>query len=238
MLEPRHLYLTLMALAFAGPFFLSFDKKVAFYKYFLPLIKATIPVAIFFILWDIAFTRIEVWGFAERYTSGISLAGLPLGEYLFFLVIPYCCIFIYMVIQTYFPNDILKPHSSAISNFLMGFSASIAVIYYDHLYTVVNFSLLTLTIFYFSRIARSPWLGRFYLSFLVILIPFFIINGILTGSFIEEEVVWYDPEAIIGIRLGTVPLEDLFYAMTLILMVTGLFEFFRNRTARYETTTA
>ena len=33
-------------------------------------------------------------------------------------------------------------------------------------------------------------LGRFLPSFFITLIPFFIVNGVLTGSFIENEVVW------------------------------------------------
>jgi lycopene cyclase domain-containing protein len=50
------------------------------------------------------------------------------------------------------------------------------------------------------------------------LIPFFIVNGILTGSFIENEVVWYNDFENLGIRLFTIPIEDTVYAFTLILL--------------------
>ena len=50
------------------------------------------------------------------------------------------------------------------------------------------------------------------------LIPFFIVNGILTGSFIENEVVWYNNTENLNIRLFTIPIEDSVYAFTLILL--------------------
>ncbi len=229
MLETKFLYVILMALSLAGPLFLSFDRKVAFYKSFVPFILAVIPVSLFFIIWDIFFTELGVWGFNPNYITGISFAGLPLGEYLFFLVIPYCCLFIYEVLKAYFPNLQLESLKQPVSNFLIGFAVVIAVIYYDRLYTVLNFSLLALSIIYFSKKNRAPWLGRFYFAFVVICIPFLIINGILTGSLLAEEVVWYNSKSIIGLRVGTIPIEDFFYALTQILLTTGFFEYFKGK---------
>jgi lycopene cyclase domain-containing protein len=65
---------------------------------------------------------------------------------------------------------------------------------------------------------KAAFMGRFYLAFLFILIPFFIVNGILTGSFIDEPIVWYNNEENLSIRIGTIPVEDVFYGMLLILM--------------------
>lgn len=218
-----------MALSFAGPLFLSFDKKVAFYKSFVPLIKATLPVALLFIGWDILFTAVGVWGFNSKYITGITLAGLPMGEYLFFLVIPYCCVFIYEVLKAYFPKSTMQRPVGAISNFLIGFSIVLAILFYDRLYTVINFAMLAIVIFYFSRKQRAPWLGRFYQAFLVICIPFFIVNSILTGTFLQEEIVWYNAQSIMGIRLGTIPVEDLFYALSQILLTVNLYERYKSR---------
>lgn len=61
-------------------------------------------------------------------------------------------------------------------------------------------------------------MGRFYVAFGVILIPFLIVNGILTGSFIDEPVVWYNNEENLRIRIGTIPVEDVFYGMLMLLI--------------------
>ena len=65
---------------------------------------------------------------------------------------------------------------------------------------------------------KDKLLNRFYITFLIILVPFFLVNGILTGSFIEEEVVWYNELEITGFRIFTIPVEDIAYGFSLIMI--------------------
>jgi lycopene cyclase domain-containing protein len=58
------------------------------------------------------------------------------------------------------------------------------------------------------------------------LIPFFIVNGVLTGSWIDNQVVWYNDAENLGIRIGTIPVEDSIYAYSMILMNLFFFEYF------------
>ena len=51
-----------------------------------------------------------------------------------------------------------------------------------------------------------------------------VVNGILTGTGINEEVVWYNAEHFMGFRLLTVPVEDFFYGFLLILLNVIVFE--------------
>jgi lycopene cyclase domain-containing protein len=73
------------------------------------------------------------------------------------------------------------------------------------------------------------YLGKFYLSYLWILIPFFLVNGILTGTGLENPVVWYNNDENLGIRLLSIPLEDVVYGMLLILMNITIFEWLQAK---------
>jgi lycopene cyclase domain-containing protein len=110
---------------------------------------------------------------------------------------------------------------------LVSFLLVLAIIYLHRVYTSVNFIFAAglIGLVYFSR---KNLLSRFYIGYLVILVPFLIINGILTGSFIKEQVVWYNDQENLGIRIGTIPFEDIFYGLSLILMNYYLTERFRG----------
>jgi lycopene cyclase domain-containing protein len=56
------------------------------------LLLAVLPVAAVFLTWDWLASRAGQWAFAADQTLGIRLAGLPLEELLFFLVVPVCAI--------------------------------------------------------------------------------------------------------------------------------------------------
>ena len=53
-------------------------------------------------------------------------------------------------------------------------------------------------------------------------------NGILTGTGLEEQVVWYNDLENISIRMLTIPVEDLVYGFLLFGLNVTLFEEFRK----------
>lgn len=99
----------------------------------------------------------------------------------------------------------------------------------NNLYTGVTFMATGLFLSFIMLKLRTRFMGRFYFAFAFILIPFFIVNGILTGSFLEEPVVWYNNKENLGIRLGTIPVEDIFYGMLMILMAVTIAETLEER---------
>jgi lycopene cyclase domain-containing protein len=68
-------------------------------------------------------------------------------------------------------------------------------------------------------------MGKFYIAYGVSLIPFYIVNGILTAV----PIVMYNNAENMNFRVGTIPLEDHFYSMSLILLNLLFFEYFRNK---------
>lgn len=224
-----YLYLLLNLGSLSIPFFYSFNKKMRFIKQWKTVFFSIFLVAIFFIVWDVIFTKNGVWGFNEAYHLPIKIAGLPLDEMLFFVCIPYASIFIHYSLAYFKPKLLLT--TNVVSFITLFFIALVAITLYfnlEKLYTGINYGLLifTLTIgFFYGR----ELLKRFYIAFIIILIPFFIVNGILTGSFIPEPVVWYNNEENLGIRLFTIPIEDIGYAFNMLFWVVFLNEKFKSK---------
>jgi lycopene cyclase domain-containing protein len=222
-------YLALDLFAISIPFARSFEPRVHFaskWKFLLPAIL--IPGALF-IIWDVIFTRMGVWGFNETYLLGINILNLPIEEWLFFVCIPYACVFTYEALNYFVPKDFLAPYTKWISLGLIIGLLSIGVTHYDKLYTSITFISCAVAIAFLQYWIRPGYLSRFYFSYAVILIPFFLVNGVLTGSWIDDPVVWYNNAENLGIRLGTIPVEDTFYGMLLILLNVALFEYFQKR---------
>ena len=93
------LYLKILLFSFIIPYIASFNSKIKLNKDFYSLFMSLLVSAIPFILWDIYFTYLGVWGFNPEHHSGILVINLPLGEILFFLIIPFCCLFTYFVLK-------------------------------------------------------------------------------------------------------------------------------------------
>jgi len=97
----------------------------------------------------------------------------------------------------------------------------------DNYYTLSATALaFGLTLFLVQQ--KKTWFSQFVLTYIVCLIPFLIVNGILTGQFTEAPIVWYSEKHIVGFRLGTIPLEDLFYNYCLILPIIWIYEGLKN----------
>jgi lycopene cyclase domain-containing protein len=206
----------------------SFNKKMNFIKQWKTVFLAIILVAIFFIVWDVIFTKYGVWGFNEDYHLPYKIAGLPIDEMLFFICIPYASIFIHYSLEYFKPTFLLSPKLvKGITCFLLILTAVTLFFNLDKWYTSINYSFLIVTLLVAIFLAKDI-LRRFYISFIIILIPFFIVNGILTGSFIPEPVVWYNNSENLGIRLFTVPIEDAGYAFTMLFWVVFLNEQFKK----------
>jgi lycopene cyclase domain-containing protein len=182
-----------------------------------------------FIPWDVIFTINGIWGFNPDYFLNTKILSLPLEEWLFFICIPFACVFTHYALLLYFPKMKLGENSSkSIAVGLILTLVFVLIFNYDKWYTLVNFSLaipLTLIVLKYN----PKLLQHFFLTFLVMLIPFFIVNGVLTGSWIENQVVWYNNAENLGIRMGTIPVEDSIYAYSMILMSLFFFELLSSR---------
>lgn len=221
----KYAYLLINFLTIIFPVLLSFDKRVAFHKSWKYIWPGMALTGLVFLFWDVLFTVKGVWSFNPDYIIGIKFFNLPLEEILFFLTVPFSCIFIYACLNYYVKWSLSQNVSKAISLLIILLCASILVVYYNRLYTAVNFGFLMVVLILLQYVFKSTWLNRFYMAYVVSLLPFYIVNGILTAV----PIVMYNNAENIGKRVGTIPIEDHFYSMALLLMNIGFFEYFKNK---------
>ncbi len=218
------LYLIVNIASLSVPLIYSFEKRMHFIQWWKEVFLSILIVGTFFILWDVIFTDLGVWGFNSKYLVGITAINLPIEEWLFFICIPYASIFTHYAVIYFYPQFKLGTTAvKIISGVLIAFLLMVVIFNVDKKYTFYNFTLLIVLLLYgFFKNDKS--IKIFYLTFCIILIPFFIVNGILTGSFIDEQIVWYNDAENLGIRLFTIPIEDVGYAFNLLYMNILLIE--------------
>ena len=207
------------------PLTASFYPKYAFYrewKYFLP---ANGIIALFFLIWDFLFTQNGVWGFNPDYLTGVYIGNLPLEEVLFFICIPYACVFTYFALS-YLIRGIPGGIHRKLSIFLILILAVLSLFSTHRAYTFVTFSLIAVFLLY--CLCRKKDLSYYYLAYFAIF-PFFLIsNAMLPGTGVADPIVWYNNEENLGIRLGTIPVEDTIYGMLLIFLNIDLYRMLKK----------
>lgn len=225
----KSLYLLINFFTILFPLIFSFHPKLKFNLNFKPFFLANTAVALAFIGWDMIFTQLGVWGFNHTYVSGLYILNLPIEEILFFICIPFACVFTYHCLNVFYKISWAEKTERII---ILLFIASLFItgfVFYDKLYTSVTFISLGLCLAALKFGLKVDFLPKLISIYPVLLIPFFIVNGILTGTGLESPVVWYNNAENMGIRLMTIPLEDVFYGFELILLNVFLYERFKKK---------
>lgn len=230
----KYTYLAIDLGALIVPLIFSFHPKLLFYKKWAAFGFANFIVSILFIVWDMYYTHLGVWGFNPRYLTGINVGNLPAEEILFFMCIPFSSVYTYHCLKIFYPDRNKIPHKE-ITLFMVMLLLCVGMQHPLHIYTSVTFILLSLTLLLLTFVLDLPWIPNFYFTYVIILLPFFIVNGLLTGTGLDAPVVWYDDTQNLDIRLGTIPVEDIFYGMLMLILNTALFEYFDRKISGQQT---
>src|SRR5690606_1102584 len=170
-----------------------------FHKEWPQFLPALLISALIFIIGDVYFTHLGVWGFNPEYLVGIFYFGLPIEEILFFICIPYACVFTYHSLLVFFEfkwkDRIEKYFTLTLSSilFLLGIS------HFGNAYTSSTFISLSLLLLLLKYILKFPNLSKVYSVYFFLLLPFAIVNGVLTGTGLESPIVWYNNTENLGI---------------------------------------
>ena len=211
-------YLKILFLSTLVPIIFSFHPKVRFYIYYKSIFSATLFGSSIYILWDIIFTTLGVWGFNNQFITGIYILNLPIEEILFFLCIPFCCLYTYHLVEKFNILFFKNVNWKKVNIYIIFVVLIVGLINYTKLYTFICFITFSLVLFIVNKSTININFKFFYTTFILIILPFLIINGALTGMFFDQTVVWYNKNEILGLRIFTIPLEDAFYAHQLILL--------------------
>ncbi len=219
-------YALLLAGSITIPIIRSFESQVRFCRQWKALFAGILAMMLVFIPWDIIFTHHEIWSFNHDYVLGWYILGLPFEEWLFFIVIPYCVMFTYEVLKYFFPGFYIPKISFWVSLALGMFFLVLALFNTNQTYTL-TVMLLTSALLFSQVILKThkSWLSHYYLTYFITLIPFFVVNGILTSF----PVVSYNDLENFGIRFYTIPAEDAVYLMGMMLIVTMVYEYVRKK---------
>jgi len=214
-------YLLLMLGSVIFPLIFSFEKQIRFVSRWKYLVLAIGLPAASFILWDVWFTRAGVWSFSDDYTLGLRLLDLPIEEWLFFIVVPFCGLFIYEVVKFYLRDFSYQDRLVKTLWFFAAFFFLIAVASHQLSYTFWNFTFNTVFLVF---LLFNSWFHKhithFTVAMVISLLPMLIVNGVLTSF----PVVTYNPAEFSNLRLYTIPLEDFAYFFLLFSMNVYFYE--------------
>lgn len=218
-------YIIFNVVVIAGPLMYSFDDEIRYVEHWKSAAAAIIAGLVPFIIWDALVTE-RHWWFNESYTSGITIAGLPLGEWLFFITVPFACLFVWEIISI--RTQLKASDAFRFIYYLLfaGLAAGLWLFFSGLEYTGLVLIALGLVAL-LDLVTKSYILleGRTYL-FLAIVIGFVLIfNGYLTA----RPVVLYGEQYQLSFRIITIPVEDFFYGFSLLLLNVLVYEKFRRR---------
>lgn len=205
------------------PVLFSFERRVRYYSKFPSLFISILIIGTLYVLWDIMAHSRGDWAFNEVYLLGSRLLGIPLEEILFFIVVPYSCLFIYEVL-----NVFIKDHQFPIPQSAFAIAGlvclGLSLLNYTRPYTrtvlAVCFLVLYMYLAIMPNVLRSK---KFWLFIAITYFPFLIYNSILTAL----PVVTYNPKAIWGVRIGTIPIEDFLHSFSMISFYFLVYHYFQ-----------
>ena len=144
----QYTYLLVNFFTIIVPFLFSFHPKLKFHKTWGAFFPAVFLTGLAFVLWDMLFTQMGVWGFNERYLTGIKVGNLPVEEVLFFFCIPYACVFTFHCLDLFLDKLGGPKMQKIITLCLVAFLFIFGIIYFQRVYTATTFISFALLLLY------------------------------------------------------------------------------------------
>ncbi len=225
---PTWTYFIILGLSVLYPLAQSFEKRVYMFRKFRFIAPGILFSATLFIIWDVFFTRHGIWGFNHSYTRDFYLLGLPIEEWLFFLVIPYCIFFLHEVLRFFVKRFYFPRFSKGVIIALLAVFIIALPLVSGKTYTVTTLAFV-IPFLALQLVLKTykTWFSGFLLTYLVSMIPFLVVNGFLT----RIPVVWYNNAENLALRITTIPVEDFIYLLGMLLPAFTIYQWLLHRHA-------
>jgi lycopene cyclase domain-containing protein len=218
-------YLAIDLLIITGPLLYSGDKRLRYYRYYPAVGLSILIVGAIYITWDVVVTAWGEWSFNRRYVTGIHVLNLPLEEVLFFITVPYSCLFVYEAVLYYAKSGSVGIRRMTFF-FLVGALIGTGLMFFHQGYTMK--ALLSCGLFLACAMATNRDLienRRYWMWLAICYVPFLLVNLVLTAL----PVVQYNQDAIWGGRFVTIPFEDFFYNFSMLSFYLLFYVLFKER---------
>ena len=215
-------YLLFNLLVLAGPVALSFWSRTRFVHLWPLVAAAAATAAVPYVAWD-AWVTGRHWWFNPEYSLPHRPLGLPPGEWLFFLTVPFACIFTW--------RTLAKPERGHLSPgrgwiYLAAVALLPLSVWLWSLgkeYTSLAVGALGVSAIVDRAVGTRLLTHTRYPRFVAMLMGLtFVFNGYLTA----RPVVLYDASYQLDVRIWTVPVEDFVYGLSLMNFALIFFHLF------------
>jgi lycopene cyclase domain-containing protein len=218
-------YLLFNLLVIAGPLAYSFEKQVNFRQYWRQAFPAILLSLGVFVLWDFAVTN-RHWYFNPPYMLDFRLLRLPLEEWLFFITVPYACLFVREVLATMLENRIVRGLEWVRAGMFAMLPIGVLVFRFGKEYTGLVLIALGVVGFLDRQLRTNTLLQtRTYIFFAAVVGFTFVFNMYLTA----RPLLIYAAAYQLNFRVITIPIEDFFYGLSHIALCNVLYEYFKLR---------
>lgn len=216
----RYEYLIFNLIVLSGPLFFGLLKPFYFVHKWIYALISIVIVGIPYIIWDSIVTGAH-WMFNENYIIGLNFLNLPVEEWLFFITVPFACLFSWeMIIQrseNYKIEKMKRVRQALYFLPIPGF-----YLFFTGLeYTGLVFAFLTIAIVIDQILETDLFLRKQFYFYVLMIIGFTLVfNGFLTW----RPVVLYGESYQVGFRVFTVPIEDFGYGISMLYLNTIVYE--------------
>jgi len=212
---------------FVLPLILYLHKKIFKDGNFQAALGASLISAIIFSTLVVVLQLLGVLIYNTDKTIGVLFKDIPLEQYLLNFSFSFAAVSLYQYLNVRFPKNDLQQYSLAVSNLLLGLCIAFLFFGYSKWYTLLTFSTLLLVLFLIEYVGKLRFMYRAYRAFVVMLVPFYLVYGILFWNGILK----VSQNGLFGLYIAKIPLENHFITLSMVLVSVYMFEFFKSKQA-------